>query len=98
MASSQLNVFAGGLTDSLYRAELRPDASERELLWMGRLFSLILGAALIVIAIFIPVIGGAAAIVISMSSLIIGNDARPFNLGTIQSQSVRVGVVDGSRR
>ena len=92
MASSQLNVFAGGLTDSLYRAELRPDASERELLWMGRLFSLILGAALIVIAIFIPVIGGAAAIVISMSSLIIGTMLAPSIWGLF-SRSLSVSAL-----
>ena len=77
MASSQLNVFAGVLTDSLYRGRLRPEPSERELLCIGRLFSLILGAALIAIAIYIPDIGGATAVVIANASLIIGTMLAP---------------------
>ena len=77
MVSSQLNVFAGVLTNSLYRGRVRPNPSEGELLWIGRGFSLVLGAALIGIAIIIPDIGGATAVVISNSSLIIGTMLAP---------------------
>jgi Na+/proline symporter len=92
MVSSQINVFAGGLTNSVYQGEFRSEASEKELLWAGRLFSMILGASLITIAIFIPVIGGAAKIVISKSTLIMGPMLAPAIWGLF-SRSLSVAAL-----
>ncbi len=71
MVSSQLNVFAGALTYQFYQARLKPKASEVELLWVGRVVSVILGLCLVGIAIIIPNLGGAARVVISKAILIV---------------------------
>ena len=59
MVSSQLNVFAGVLTNDFYRALLNPHASERRLLRVGRFFTALLGAMLVTTAILVPSLGGA---------------------------------------
>lgn len=71
MVSSQLNVFAGALTYQFYQSRIRPAADERELVWVGRIASVILGALLIGIAMLIPNLGGAANVIISKAILIV---------------------------
>lgn len=78
--SSQINVFAGGLTDRLYHAQLRPNASEKELVWAGRLLSLLLGIFLVAMANVIPYIG-VTTLVVAKSSLIIGPMLAPVMWG-----------------
>lgn len=79
--SSQLNVFAGALTTSIYQGQIKKDASEKETLWAGRFFTIILGTGLVWTAIYIPNIGGAAGVVISKSSLIVGPMLAPVLFG-----------------
>ncbi|MBU3021339.1 hypothetical protein [Aestuariibacter sp. A3R04] len=71
MVSSQINVFAGVLTDNLYLHWLRPNATDKEALWAGRIFTAILGCLIVVLAVAIPYLGGAENIVFSMMSLFI---------------------------
>ncbi|MDP0495096.1 MAG: sodium:solute symporter family protein [Verrucomicrobiota bacterium JB024] len=72
MVSSQLNVFAGVLTDEFYRRLLRPLASERHLMRAGRAFTIVLGAALIGVSLLIPRLGGAEKVVVAVTSLMVG--------------------------
>lgn len=71
MVSSQLNVFAGVLTNDFYRAVLNPKASERRLVIVGRFFTILLGALLIVMALLVPKMGGAEKLIVSINSLLV---------------------------
>ncbi|MEM7383329.1 MAG: Na+:solute symporter [Verrucomicrobiota bacterium] len=71
MVSSQLNVFAGVLTNDFYRALLNPRASERVLLKTGRLFTVLLGLVLVLTALLVPHLGGAEKLIISINSLLV---------------------------
>lgn len=71
MVSSQLNVFAGVLTNDFYRPLLRPDAGERRLVAVGRFFTVLLGGLLVLVAILVPYLGGAEKLIISINSLLV---------------------------
>jgi len=71
MVSMQLNVFAGVLTNDFYRAWLRPQASQRALVRVGRGMTLVLGAALVCVALSVPFMGGAERIVLSITSMLV---------------------------
>ncbi|MDZ7615774.1 MAG: Na+:solute symporter [Patescibacteria group bacterium] len=71
MVSSQLNVFAGVLTNDIYRNMLNPTAPERRLAWVGRGWTVLLGAILLGIALAIPHLGGAERVIVSITSLLV---------------------------
>ena len=71
MVSSQLNVFAGVLTNDFYRPFLNPQASESTLVKTGRVFTALLGALLVIAAILVPRLGGAEKLIISINSLLV---------------------------
>lgn len=71
MVSSQLNVFAGVLTNDFYRPLFHPQASEKRLVGMGRFFTALLGAFLVIAAILVPRLGGAETLIISINSLLV---------------------------
>lgn len=71
MVSSQLNVFAGVLTNDFYRPFFNPKASEPTLVKTGRLFTALLGALLVIAAILVPRLGGAEKLIISINSLLV---------------------------
>ncbi|MGI9474708.1 MAG: sodium:solute symporter family transporter [Rubripirellula sp.] len=71
MVSSQLNVFAGVLTNDYFKAFLRPDASERVLVFAGRFFTFILGLLLIAMAIIVPQLGGAEQLIVTINNLLV---------------------------
>lgn len=71
MVSSQINVFAGVMTDRIYRGLLRPGASDGESVWAGRVAAALLGLAIIALAMAIPYLGGAEKVVFSLMSLFI---------------------------
>ena len=70
MVSSQLNVFAGVLTENVYR-KFNPSTSDSAAVNAGRFFSLILGLLLIAVAVGVPYLGGAEKIIIAITSLIV---------------------------
>lgn len=72
MVSSQLNVFAGVLTDAFYRRLVRPQASDRHLVTVGRILTIVLGAVLVGVALAIPYLGGAEKLIIATASLMVG--------------------------
>ena len=83
MVSSQLNVFAGALTGALANAAKGRGSDGPRLLWIGRGLSGVLGGVLIAIALLIPHIGGAATVVIAVSSLIAGPLLAPALVGLL---------------
>ena len=71
MVSSQLNVFAGVLTNDFYRAFVNPSASDSALVTVGRAFTILLGAILVCVAMLVPYLGGAEKLIISINSLMV---------------------------
>ncbi len=84
----ELNVFAGVLTHDVYRALIAPRASESRLVAAGRLFTVLLGAGVVALAIAVPHLGGAEKVVISVTSLLVGPLVLPTLWGLF---SPRVG-------
>ena len=83
MASSQLNVFAGVLTEYIY-AKLRGGAATgRELLRAGRAFSLVLGVVLVGLALAVPLLGGAERVIITITSLMVAPLLAPTIWGLL---------------
>ncbi|EDM26400.1 Na+/solute symporter [Lentisphaera araneosa HTCC2155] len=72
MVSSQLNVFAGVLTEEFYQRLFKPDASESQLVRIGRIFTIALGAIVVAVSLAIPYLGGAEKVVVSITSLMVG--------------------------
>lgn len=57
--SGEYNVTAGVLTKDIYQRVFKPAASDKELLWMGRMMTLFLGALITTGALFVGSFGGA---------------------------------------
>ena len=71
MVSSQLNVFAGVLTHDFYHSFFNPTADEKTLVRVGRVFTAVLGALLVLTAILVPSLGGAEKLIITINSLLV---------------------------
>ncbi|EMI20240.1 Na+/solute symporter, partial [Rhodopirellula maiorica SM1] len=71
MVSSQLNVFAGVLTNDFYHAKFNPRASERRLVMVGRIFTVLLGALLVGSALLVPQLGGAEKLIVTINSMLV---------------------------
>ncbi|MFH1924104.1 MAG: sodium:solute symporter family protein [Planctomycetota bacterium] len=69
--SSQLNVFSGVLTSDFYRRLFNPGASERRLVLVGRIITVLLGGLLIGGALAVPWVGGAETVVLGVAALLI---------------------------
>jgi hypothetical protein len=82
-------VFAGVLTDEIYRRLFRPDSTEGHLVQIGRLFTIVLGAVLIGVSLLIPYLGGAEKVVVAITSLMVGPLLAPTIWGLF---SRRVGI------
>ena len=72
MVDSDLNVFAGVLTRDFYRQWINPDATEAHLKRVGRIFTVLLGLIVILVALAVPHIGGAEKIVLAITGLFAG--------------------------
>lgn len=72
MVSSILNVFAAVFTCDVYRPWVNPQASESQLVWVGRLATLLYGALIVGLALLVPHLGGAKAVVIPLVTVMMG--------------------------
>ncbi len=81
--SGQLNVFAGVLTEQFYHRIFRPEATEKQLIKAGRIFTVLLGALVMGFALSIPYLGGAEKVVISVTSLMVGPLLAPTIWGLL---------------
>jgi SSS family transporter len=70
MISSQLNVFSGVLAHDIYR-RFRPNASDRNLIVAGRVFTILLGGFIVLFAMGIPYLGGAEKVIVSITELMV---------------------------
>ena len=84
--SGQINVFAGVLTEQFYRRRFRPKASESNLLRAGRLFTFLIGVALIVMALWVPEMGGAEKIVLTLTGMLFGPLMAPTIWGLLSGR------------
>lgn len=87
MVSSQLNVFAGVLTQDIYKRLLRPGSSEQELVRIGRIATALLGLALIGIALMVPRMGGAERVIVAVTSLIVTPLLAPSVWGLLRKNT-----------
>ncbi|MEE2642252.1 MAG: Na+:solute symporter [Planctomycetota bacterium] len=71
MVSSQLNVFAGVLTNDFYRPLFNPQATEKNLVLAGRFFTGTIGILLIVMALLVPWMGGAEKVIVTINSMLV---------------------------
>ncbi len=71
MVSSQLNVFSGVLTNDIYKPLVGRKLSDRHMVWAGRIFTVLLGGLLIVIAMGIQHMGGAEKVIVSLTELMV---------------------------
>lgn len=68
-ANTTINMAATVFAQDIYKNLVRPKASELEVIWMARFFTLLFGAATIVVAIWIPSAGGIVEVVLSTASI-----------------------------
>ena len=71
MVSSQLNVFAGVLTNDFYRPLLNPMAPEKRLVSVGRFFTALIGLLLILMALVVPYLGGAEDLITTINGMLV---------------------------
>ena len=82
MVSSQLNVFAGVLTNDILKPLVPSRASDqRFLVRSGRVFTLILGFVLIGLALVVPTMGGAEEVVVAATSVMVAPLLAPIIWG-----------------
>ncbi|MCB1123048.1 MAG: Na+:solute symporter, partial [Verrucomicrobiae bacterium] len=67
--SSSLNMYAGALTDGLYKRYIRPDASDAQSVFIGRWFTFLIGVYLLAGALVFPRLGEYRDVLISVLSL-----------------------------
>lgn len=77
----EVNVYAGAVTDDFYKRVVNPQASERQLLRMGRLSSLLIGAVIIGLAVAVPYVGGAEKVILTITSLLVVSMVLPVLWG-----------------
>ena len=78
MVSSQLNVFAGVLTEDIIVPLLCRRPEETTLIRIGRMMTLALGVLITLVALSVPLLGGAEKVVLSITSLIVGPMLLPM--------------------
>lgn len=83
MVSSQLNVFAGVLTNDILKPWLKDESDESVLVWAGRVFTLGLGTLIIGLALTIPSLGGAESVIVPATSLMVGPLLAPLLVGLV---------------
>lgn len=77
----EVNVYAGAITDDIYKLHINPRANEKQLLLVGRISSFLIGCAIIGGAISIPYIGGAEEVILTITSLLVVPMALPVIWG-----------------
>ncbi len=68
MMSAQLNVFSGVLTHDIYRPMVK-NPSEKSLVLVGRVFTVLLGLLMAILAILIPYMGGVEKLIIKAAQI-----------------------------
>ena len=75
MADSEINVFSGAITETYKR--FKQSATDKDLVRVGRIFTSLLGIAIIGLCLLIPKLGGVERLVLSGVSLLVGPMIMP---------------------
>jgi SSS family solute:Na+ symporter len=67
----EINVYAAAITNSVYKDIIAPNASEKQVVFVGRLSSLLIGLLIMAIAVCIPYFGGAEQIILTITGLLV---------------------------
>lgn len=67
----EVNVYAGAVTNDVYKALINPDASEKKLVRVGRISSFLIGGVIMAIALAVPFFGGAEQVVLTITGLLV---------------------------
>ncbi len=92
MVSSQINVFAGVLTQDILLPAFKQRPDERGLIWLGRIMTLVLGIMVTGVALLVSVLGGAEKVVLGVTSLIVGPLLLPLIWSLFSRKVVAVDV------
>lgn len=68
-ANTALNVVSAVFTNDIYKGSINPEASDRKLMKVARLSSWCFGIGMIVIALFVPYIGGIVEFTLSVGAI-----------------------------
>lgn len=79
----EVNVYAGAVTDDFYKPIVNPNATQKQLVWVGRVSSLLIGGVIISIAVAIPVLGGAEKVILTITSLLVVSMVLPVLWGLL---------------
>ncbi|WP_437200716.1 sodium:solute symporter family protein [Planctomicrobium sp. SH664] len=97
-ATTRLNVFAGAFTTEVYKRQINHDASERQLVVVGRIITMMLGAIVIAGSLVIPKYGY-TKFILDMNTLLYGPILMPTIWGLfsrkIDLRAVWVTVIMG---
>ena len=90
--STNLNVFAGVLTDDVYLRRWRPEASQSQTVRAGRIFTILIGLYILAGALILPRLGTYRDIIILVGSLV-GSSILLPTLWSLFSRRVGSGIV-----
>lgn len=79
MVDSEVNVYAGAVTRDIYAKLSGRESDEKHLLKAGYFFTVLIGVAVIAVAVGIPYMGGAQNVILTITGLFVG----PLVLPTI---------------
>lgn len=77
MATTQLNVFAGAFTTELYQRVINPDATDSQMVSVGRFITLALGLIVIAGALLIPLMGTYTGYILASVAILTGPMVLP---------------------
>ena len=83
--SGTLNVYANVFTYQIYGAA-HPEANDRKLIKIGRMFTLVFGLVIVAIALLIPFMGGAERVVVTILTMVIAPLFIPSVWGLFSSR------------
>ena len=92
-ANTTINLAATVFSTDLYKNLIRPHASEKELILMARIFTLVFGAATVGIALVIPSVGGIVDFVLSVASIAGGALFAPIIWSLFSKRQTSLSVV-----
>lgn len=90
-----LNMYAGVLTDDVYRRKLRPDATDAQSVRAGRFFTVLIGIYILAGALILPRLGSIRDIIILVVSLL-GSSLLLPTLWALRSKRIGSGTVWGT--